>query len=186
MIKSPFLLLLSFLISGCFIANTPGFYSGYKNIQPDRKQNIIFVEDSLEICHLKNDQKIYSITAAQLLKCLQNNDSSIVYFWSPNCSSKSCILLDAAQNHCDRKRYTLYVITEYYDMEKTEPQNTAGLSLFSINHQYYKTDYCNKYVKRFTAELTKNGAPDKGESYYRYCLFYKDKFVRRKENLLEN
>ncbi len=183
MTKTPLLFLFLFLSAGCFITNTPGFYSGYKKINSDQKQNIVFAEDGLDVCNLKNDKKIYAITANHLLNCLQNNDSTIVYFWEPNCSSKSCVLLDAAQNYCDRNNYNLYVITEYYDLEKIDAQNNAALSLFSINHQYYKTDYCNKYVKLFSRELTKSRKISKEEDYFRYYVFNKDSLIGIKRNL---
>lgn len=179
------ILLFPFLVCGCIITNTPGFHSGYKKIAPDQKENIIFVEGDIDICNIKNDRKIYAVTAAQLLNCLQNNDSTIVYFWSPNCSSKSCVLLDAAQNYCDKQNYRLYVITEYYDLKKIEAQNNSGLSLFSINHKYYKTDYCNKYVKLFSREMIKNKDSGEEDDHYRYFLFHQDSFVRRKENLFD-
>lgn len=179
-----FTVLLPVSVFGCIITNSPGFFSGYDKMDSGQRQNVIFVEDGFDICNIKNDKKIYAITASQLLECLKNNDSTIVYIWSPNCSSKSCVLLDAAQYYCDRNNYFLYVFTEYYDLEKINVQNTAGLSLFSINHKYYKTDYCNKYEKLFTRELTKGREMKKEEEYFRYFLFHKDSLVRKKENLL--
>ena len=137
----------------------------------------------MDICNIENDKKIYAITAAQLLKCLQNNDSTLVYLWSPNCSSKGCVLLDAAQNYCDRNNYVLYVITEYYDLDKTEPQNNGRLSLFAVNQNYYKTDYCNKYCRLFIRELTEKSTVNEENDYSRYYVFHRDTFVGKKINI---
>ena len=178
-----FIFLLS--LSSCLITNTPGFYSGYKKLAPEDKRNIVFVTEKMDICSKKNEKIIFSITAAHLLKCLQEIDSSIVYFWSPNCSSKSCVLLSAAQEYCDRNNYQLFVITEYYDFKKSTSQSATSRPIYSINQGYYKTDYCNKYVKLFTQELIKNKKLGKNNFYYRYYLFSKDSIVSIKQELFD-
>lgn len=180
-----FFSILTFL-SGCIITNTPGFYSGYNKMDAASQSKIIFVSDGEEICNLKNDKKIYSITASHLRNCLEKNDSSIVYFWSPNCSSKSCISLIAAQKYCDTNNYRLYVITEYYDLEKIAPQNVATLPMFSINHKFYHTDYCNKYVRLFTKELIRDKPLSKEETYNRFYVFSNDTLVKTKAELFTN
>jgi hypothetical protein len=171
------------LLSGCTITSGPGFYSGYNKMDVAAKSNVVFVTDGMDIGQLKNDQKIYAITANHLLKCLEKNDTSIVYFWSPNCHGQSCVLLKLAQNLCDSKNHKLYVITEYYDMPKISPQNVTTFPILSINHKYYGTDHCNKYCKLFTKELIRNKSLSKEESYQRFYVFVNDKFLCTKTNL---
>lgn len=182
-IKKYLLYVLPFLLPSCFITNTPGFYSGYKKLNPEQKQSIIFVGDQTTICDLSNDQKIYSITAAHLLNCLKKNESSIVYFWSPNCHSKSCISLLAAENYCNKNKFRLYVITDYYDLEKTKIQNVTSSPILSVNHQYYKTDYCDRYIKLFTNELIRNKKLGAEEYYNRFFIFKTDSLVRTQNEL---
>ena len=57
-------------------------------------------------------------------------------------------------------------------MEKTSIQNVTSLPIFSINHLYYNTNYCNKYVKLFQNELLKN--VQKENDYNRFYIFNKD------------
>jgi len=177
------LYLLPFLFTACISLHISGLHSGYKNLSPAQKQKIKIVSDSTEICNLNNDQIIYSVTATQLLNCLQRNDSSVVYIWGPNCSSKNCILLGAAQSYCDKKNYKLYVVAEYYDMEQIDAQNNTKLPIFSINQKHYKTDYCNKYRKLFTRELVRNRKIEEDGS--RFFVFRQDNLIRHKENLFE-
>lgn len=176
--------MLPFLLSGCFITNTPGFYSGYKKLNADQKQSVVFVEDKTTICDLNNDQRIYSITASHLINCLKNSDSSIVYLWSPNCHAKSCISLLAAENYCNKNNYSLYIITEYYDLEKTKLQNIASRPILSVNQKYYKTDYCNRYMKLFTNELLRNKKTDV-EHGHRFFVFKADSLLRTQNKLLD-
>ncbi|MBK9726517.1 MAG: hypothetical protein IPO86_00270 [Saprospiraceae bacterium] len=178
--KKCFVIFSIFSFSNCFITNTPGFYSGYSKLTEEQKKSIIFVEENTSFCDLKNDQRIYSISANQLLKCLKRNQTSIIYFWSPNCHAKSCISLVAAQKYCDNNNYTLYIITEYYDLEKIKIQNNVSLSMLAVNHEYYKTDYCNKYVDLFTKEIVKNKKLTKPELHNRFFVFKADSLVKTK------
>ena len=92
--------------------------------------------------------------------------------------------LSAVQYYCNKRNYKLYVVAQYYDFAKTDPQNTNPLSLFSVNHKYYKADYCNKYMRLFTKDITR-GAITKDESYKRYLFFKKDQWIFSKNRLDE-
>lgn len=170
-------------LSSCIITNTPGFYSGYKKLPPSEKAQVIITAEETPVCDLSNDRKIYAVTAGQLLKCLEQNDTSVVYFWSPNCHSDVCISLPAAQYYCDKKGYRLYVITEYYDPAKTRPQNTNPGPLLSVNHQYYKTDYCNKYMRKFTTGLSEGSGLGRRPLGNRFFFFKKAQLVSTQQRL---
>jgi hypothetical protein len=120
------------LFSSCIIVKTPGFYSGYKKLSPEQKQNIVFLNEhnNKMLCAVDDATKIYAVTAQQLLGCLKDHHSSIVYFWSPNCHSKRCISLGAAEKYCRENNYKLYIVSEYYDMEQLQLQNNT-LPVFS-------------------------------------------------------
>lgn len=176
-------LLLTGTLSSCIITNTPGFYSGYKKLSAPEKSQVVITTEETSVCSLSNDRKIYAITSGQLLKCLEQNDTSVVYFWSPNCHSDVCISLSAAQYYCDKKGYHLYVITEYYDFAKTNPQNTNPTPVLSVNHQYYKTDYCNGYMRKFTAGLSRGSVPRKNQSGKRFFFFKKGQLIATQQRL---
>lgn len=148
-----------------------------------QKESIVFVDEKAAICGLNNDQRIYSITAAHLLSCIKNNKSSIVYFWSPNCHGKACISLKAAEDYCSKNNYRLYIITDYYDLEKIKVQNIATIPILSVNHQHYKTDYCNKYMRLFTNELVHNRKLNPADNSNRFFVFKGDSLVGTREEL---
>ena len=172
-------------LSSCVILNTPGFYSGYKKLSPAEKSQIIFASPEQNVCGLPNDKKLYSITAAQLLNCLRSNDTSLVYFWSPNCHSEVCISLPTAQHYCNRHNYKLYVVAQYYDFEKTNPQNTNPLPIFTANHKHYGTDYCNAYNNRFLKELRTDANLPKDDRYDRFYFFKSERLIFTKNSIVE-
>jgi hypothetical protein len=176
-----FLMLLSF--GSCISIDTSGFHSGYKKLQKEQQEKIVFLESQSSIEELKSsNQTMYAITAASLFSSLQKNDTSLVYLWSPHCHSENCISPVAVQNYCAKNHYQLYIIAEYYDFEKLNELFGYDLTVFSINHLHYKTDYCNKYVHRFTDEIRKNN-PTKEETYNRFYFFKEGTLAFTRESL---
>lgn len=175
--KSLLLLLASPVLAGCFITNSPGFYSGYKKLDADERQSVVVTGAASPVCSIENDRRIYAINGAQLLTCLKDNDTSVVYFWSPNCHSDVCISTSAAQYYCDKRKYKLYVVAEYYDLPKMKQQNTNAAPMYSINSRFYGTDYCNKYTARFAKELAGRTRLSKNDLFNRFFFFKGDQLV---------
>ncbi len=97
MSKNIIYIIVVILFSSCIITNTPGFYSGYSKLTEQEKNNIVFTEPDFDICNLQNDGKIYSTTGTQLQNCILKQQKSLVYIWSPHCSSENCYSLDLMQ-----------------------------------------------------------------------------------------
>jgi len=169
------IIITSLLFSGCFITNTPGFYSGYKKLNEQQKNKIEFTQKKQN--DIQDTAKIYAITGIQLLEMLKKNDSTVVYLFGPNCASKNCISIQYANKLCVAKNYKLIVIIEYYDFEVFAIQNINNFNFFVINHPYYKTDYVEKYVRLFKADLLGNYKLPKENSYCRFLIFNKDKLA---------
>lgn len=171
-------------LTSCVIVNTPGFYSGYKKLSPEQKQTIAFVDgqENKPLCSMDKPATLYAITAKQLQGCLNENLASVVYFWSPHCHAKSCISLGAAENYCLRHNYKLFIVAEYYDMEQLQLQTNVQ-PVFFINHIYYKTDYCNKYIRLFTNELLENQHVNKEQKQKRFLFFNGSKFTEARDSL---
>ena len=173
--KNLFILIFCFILQGCFITNTPGFYSGFSKLTPVEKEIIIFTEPDFKICKLDKDSFVYAINGKQLLECVKLKDSAIVYLWSPNCHGDKCYSLNLVQEYCTKNNYSLFVIAEYYDIKKINLQkqylNTSPM--FSINEKYYKTHYCNKYFKLFLTDLLVNKIINKKDMYNNYFIFNK-------------
>ncbi len=180
-ISSLFLLLLS----SCIITNTPGFYTGYNRLSDKDKKKIVFVNKDSTISTFVNNEKIYAITGKQLRLCLTKNDSSIVYFWGPNCSSKSCISIAACQNYCTSKNYNLYVVADYYDIQKMQNQNVSNFPMLIANEQYYNKKYANSLNKRFMNDLINGVNLNKEEQYNRFLYFKGDKLIKSKSDMFE-
>jgi hypothetical protein len=178
-----YLLPVLFAFSGCVITNTSGFYSGYKKLSDKEKAKVIFTPPAENICARVNDNNIYAITGSQLLNCLKDNDTSVVYRWSPHCHSDMCITIETAQRYCDKMKYKLYIVADYYDMEIIERQHTIPGPLYIANHQYYKADFCGKYNKRFTADLLKGATLNKEERFGRFQFFKGDKVLFARNRL---
>lgn len=170
-------------LNSCISISISGFNSGYKKLSPGQQSRVVFVKEGEPICNIPNDKRIYAIHASQLLQCLKDNDTSVVYRWSPECHSKVCISLPMAQHYCDVHHYKLYVVQEYYDFARADPQNTNPTPLFATNHKYYKTDYCNKYERLFANELAGHKL-SKEDRFHRFLFFKGDKLVFTRESLV--
>lgn len=168
-------ILTSLLLSGCFITNTPGFYSGYKKLSEQEKNTIKFTQN--EQYSFDDTTKIYAITGTQLSEIIKKNDSTVVYFFQPNCSSKNCISIQYANKLCEAKNYTLIVIIEYYNFEVFAAQHINNFNSFAINHLYYKTDYVDKYVRLFKTDLLGNYQLPKEKAYCGFLIFNNDKLT---------
>ncbi len=173
------------LLSSCIITNTPGFYTGYNRLSDNDKNKIIFVDKDSSICTFVNINKIYAITGKQLRSCLMKNDTSIVYFWGPNCSSKSCISITACQSYCTSKNYNLYVVADYYDIQKMQNQNVSNYPMLIANQQYYNKKYLNSLNKRFKNDLLNSVNLNKEDQYNRFLFFKGDKLLKSKLNIFE-
>lgn len=182
----PFLTILMLLFEGCIITNTPGFYSGYKKLDEKQRKEIIFPTKDFDICNHKDLRKIYSVTAAQIKKCLSTSDTTVLYFWSTFCSSPHCVSLVAANDYCNQKGYRLFVILEEYSsLNDMDDYNPSNIPLYSVNQKYYKTDYCHWYLNRFQRDLIGKQFSKK-QSSGRFYFFHDGKFIKSSATLYES
>lgn len=173
-------LVLTFVFQACAIVRTPGFNSGYKRLTAEEQKRVCFVSSVEEIPD-RNDGRIMAVTAEQLSTLLKKNDTTLLYLWSPRCSSSSCVSLKAVQDYCDQAKLPLYVLTEYYT--DAFPQNELlSRPMLSVNEFHYKTSYCNSYMKRFLSELIPDDNRE-SDSNHRFLLFTKGSFVQSYERM---
>ena len=173
-------LVLSFVFQSCAIVRTPGFNSGYRRLTAEEQKRVCFVS-SVEEIPVRNDGRIMAVTAEQLSALLKKNDTTLLYLWSPHCSSSVCVSLKAVQDYCNQANLPLYVLTEYYTDAFTQNEFLTR-PMLSVNEFHYKTSYCNSYMKRFLSELIPD---DKRESdlNHRFLLFSKGSFVQSYERM---
>ena len=173
-------LLVAVTIQSCAIVHTPGFNSGYKRLTAEEQHKICFVSSVDEIPD-HNDGRIMAITADQLSVLLKKHENTLLYLWSPHCSSSVCIPLSTIQDYCDKSNLQLYVLTEYYTDAFLQNEHLSN-PMLSINEFYYKTSYCNSYMKRFLSELIPDNQKE-SVSHHRFLLFSKGRFVKSYEKM---
>lgn len=166
------------LFQACAIIHTPGFNSGYKRLPTDEQGKICFVSSVDEIPD-QNNGKIMAITANQLSVLLARSGNTLLYLWSPHCSSSVCIPLKTIQDFCDSVNLNLYVLTEYYT-DAFLQNEFLSRPMLSVNEFYYKTSYCNSYMKRFLSELIPNDQLQ-SVSHHRFLLFSNEHLVQSYE-----
>ncbi len=171
-------LALTFVFQACAIFRTPGFNSGYKRLTADEQKRVCFVSSVEEIPD-RNDGRIMAVTAEQLSALLKKNDTTLLYVWSPHCSSSSCVSLKAVQDYCDQANLPLYVLTEYFTDAFTQNEFLSR-PMLSVNEFHYKTSYCNSYMKRFLSELIPKDQLQ-SVSHHRFLLFSNEHLVQSYE-----
>jgi hypothetical protein len=145
------------IFSSCFVGNhlvsklkeIPGFYSGYHRLDEADNAKIVFTKDE----EIPSDTFMYAITAKQIRKLCSKYPRVVLYFWDAHCSAGECIPIPTFTKYCADNGYNGIVIAEYYAFEKLEEQGVKPCNIYAINHKYYKTDYCNWYLKRFQNDL---------------------------------
>ena len=177
------IILLSTILSSCSIIETNGFYTGYDNLTEAEKKEIVFVNPDSTICSLQQSLKVYAINGLQLRRCLEKNDTSLIYLWGPNCSSNDCILISACQDYCNAKNYKLYVVADYYDVKQMNAQNESNFPLLIANHKYYHKDYANKLNKLFQKDLLGSNTISREDKYKRFLVFKAKKLIDIKQQL---
>lgn len=166
------------MLSGCAIR---GLNSCYKATMKSGGIHVSFYKD--DCCARENMDTILVIQGKQLAACFKHEPKSMVYIWGPNCSSSRCLPLAAVQSYCDAHGYTLYVVSEYYSRDIMLAQmGFLKKPLFSIDHRYYKTNYCRRYCKLFLQDLLSSHNVA-SQVDHRYFMFERGKPVQSADSL---
>jgi len=173
--KKSFLFLLLLFVTSCISVELSGYNSGYKKLSSEEKSKVTVLADDVAISSLTNSDTVYQITASQLNDFLKQEDSVMIYFWSPHCPGESCYPISTVQEFSNKKGYSLIVVCDYFDFEAMNAQKSSALAypMLAINTAFYKTNRCWKYQQRFRADLfnTEVKELEHGKLYSRYLLF---------------
>ena len=145
-------LMLCLLFFSCTFANLTGFYSGYKLLTDEEKERVVRCDRPIE--ELGNDGNVYVVDTAQMRAYLQRHDSVMVYDWSPGCPADHCISLPLFESLCKSHGVTSCIIKEYFQLDSLPSRDKVASPILFIDKSMYRTDYCNKYTKRFYGQLT--------------------------------
>ncbi len=174
------ILLALFLLTSCVRINFHGLTSGYR--KENKKTTIVFIEDLSNMSNF-DSKTIYSVNGNTLRKELTKYENVLVYFWSPFCSSASCIALNAAQRICDDQKLELFVVADCYDNNIPYFNEQIKNPILTMDHKYYKTNMAQKISKRFTNDLIQAPVIDTLE-WYRFFRFKNGKFTTAQRELL--
>jgi hypothetical protein len=172
------------MLNSCIIIpNFTGFNSGYNKLS-EQDKSLIKITDK-PINELKNKDTIYSITGKQINEFIQEEKNVLVYLWSPNCHGNNCYSIKAIDNYCKKENIKLIIVAEYYCIKEIKQEYTIDLEnvFFLINYNYYKTNYCNKYVKLFTKDMLYGMNYSDSILYKRFFLFSNAKLIETQINI---
>ena len=168
---------LAIVFSSCYIK---GLTNGYKQLTPEEKGLVHFnTNQSVS----KYSDTIFAYNGLDFRKTLLGKNKTVVYRWSANCSSKSCIPLTASQYYCDKNGYDLVVLLEYFDLKKQRQLGMPLNALIMADFKYYQTNIADKTTNLFIKDLTSINLKDTSIGYKRFLFFENDKFVKAEENL---
>ena len=176
----PALLWGAWLLSGCVITRSPGFYSGYRRLPAQEQETIRFLPPEAPLPTVAvADGYLYAVTAQSLLRALPANDTTLVYLWSPHCRGRYCASLQSVEADCRRNGYQFQAVAAYYaDLVQIKLQAPLQQPLLAINHRYYRSDYCQKYGRLFQAALRQDRPLPDSLQHAQYYVFHGRTFAR--------
>lgn len=177
MAKELLLLITICTLSSCYIK---GLTNGYKRLNLQDQKKVVF---EIKDCVDEYSDTIYAYTGKEMQRCLIEDDTAVLYRWDPNCSSKSCIPLIGAQYYCDSKKWTLYVMLEYFDLPKQQSFAPPSKSIIISDFKQYKSNFADAANNAFIEDLTLLNKKDDLIKYKRYFFFKNGKFLFAKDNL---
>lgn len=154
-----------------------GLYSYYDATY--NKNPGLFVQADAAHCDATNDNKVHLINGRDLKKCLNNANKSLVYIWSPKCSSRVCIPLETVQQYAITHNLELFIAAEYYDIEMMNKIYKTKKPLYGIDTEYYQSNVTKKYLSRFLTDLS---VPDTITDRY---LFFEGKNYSHSQSELD-
>lgn len=173
-----------FFIIFIFSCSINGTYQGLFTYQTSTLKKNPSLFTHIEACDAPSlSYKPYTvlITNGNLLRKCISAENSIVYIWRPNCSSKKCLPLDFIQNKCNELEMELFIVAEYYDLEKMNKKYNIQNSILAIDNHYYKTKFVKNQLKKFFQDLT--GLFDFTNYMDSYFLFIDGNYVNSGTNL---
>lgn len=180
--KKILLLACMFMFLSCVKVSFQSLYSYYSTTQKANPKLFLKTSNTDTICNKANnpEEKIVVINGFDLKKCLLNYKKTIVYIWGPNCNSDVCVPLQIIQKKCLEKGYNLFVVAEYYDLEKMQYHYDLNNNIYGVDVEYYKTSLTDKYISKFLKDL--DVSLEKND-YNRFLDFESDKFIKTFENI---
>jgi hypothetical protein len=159
------------------VTQTPGFYSGYTRLSAEQKADVVVLKPN-DILPKPIDSITQAITAKHLFDIAKQKAPCMIYLWSGRCTGAACISINAFKEYCTANKFNPIIVAEYFDYEMLSIQNQAPSEVYAINHWHYRTDYCNKYTKRFQSDFVKLLGGNLNAKYPYMYLYFDGKVVK--------
>lgn len=157
--------LLTLIVLSCSVQ---GVTNDYGKLTPEQKKLII---DLNSFDNLKTDY-IYKISGNQLKEELKNHTKSLVYIFKNGCTSKMCKPMMIYENYAKENGYKLFLVMNgYANLSETLNQPYSS-TLFSVNNEYYKSNYRNTYQRYFENEISNKPLDFKSKEYLGNLFFF--------------
>ena len=175
----------SFLITSVILVfnscNIKGLGIGYKKLsQKERK----LVNKNTSLAPPLYNDTIYLYKSEVLKSFLKNIPHTLIYVWSANCSSKSCISLKACQQYANENGLFLLVLQEYFDPSTNILDQQPSNALIMADFNFYSKTFADKNTRLFLEDLIDSKNLVKSDLDKRYFFFKNDQFLYSKEEIL--
>lgn len=148
-----------------------GLRSDYSTLSIEDKAKVVPLENFDAV----NPEKIYKINATQLKEELAKHSKSLVYVFKNGCTSELCRPMFVYENYAKKNGYKLFLVMEGYGSlhETLDQRNSFTSPLFSIDNEYYNSNYRNTYTRYFENELQGKPIDEKSGDYLGNLFFFK-------------
>ncbi len=168
------ILFFKILATSCSIR---GSFQGLYSYQ-DKTSKIaphLIQQPTSPICTLAQPDSavVYLVNGADLKKCVEQQNKSLVYLWRPKCSSDICVSPGVLQSFCEKKGIELFIVAEYYDYEIMSLHHLTKRPILGIDCNYYSSHLTQKYVSRFLADILGPETTPQGNYFFLFdsgCL----------------
>ncbi|MEP7197102.1 MAG: hypothetical protein ABI851_11340 [Saprospiraceae bacterium] len=160
----PIILLLT--ITSCKIQ---GLTNDYSKLNDDQKKKITQLTSFEKL----DNEQIYKINGSQLNEELKKYPKSIVYIFKNGCTSKLCKPLFVYENYAKENGYKLFLVMNGYAHLNETLEQHVSTTLFSIDNEYYKSNYRSTYMRYFENELSSKPIDTKVKEFLGNIYFFK-------------
>ena len=147
-----------------------GITNDYGKLTIDQKKQIV---ELISFDDLKSNL-IYKINGTQLKDELKKHPKSLVYIFKNGCTSKMCKPIMIYENYAKANGYKLFLVMNgYANLSETLNQPYSSI-LFSINNEYYKSNYRNTYLSYFENDISNKPLEYKSKEYLGNLFFFEN------------
>lgn len=151
-------IILTLLLHSCIVIKFqgPDRTTGYSRLSDKQKDSICFVSADSIVNIEKDTFLYYAISGQQIYNLLSDSDITVLYEWTPHCSSENCIPISLVRSYCEENNYKCIIVADdYYVFNSSQFDNDKGIIYFK-NHIYYNEDNGHRCSRKFETDFLSN------------------------------